>query len=68
MVNDTFVCRHGCVVYTRVHMCTVVAASGDKRLALGHLPQLLLHFICGNRIPTLNFEFTTSARLAVYKA
>lgn len=47
MVNDTFVCRHGCVVYTCVHMCAVVAACGDKRLALGHLPQLLLHFIFG---------------------
>lgn len=64
MFNDTFVCRHGCVVYTCVHMCAVVAAYGFKRLALGHL----LHFICGNRIPGLNFAFTTSARLAVYKA
>lgn len=61
-------CRHGCVVYTCVHMYAVVAACGDKRLALGCLPQLLLHFICGDRIPALNFEFTTSARLAVYKA
>ena len=54
-----------------VHTCAYVCSCGCKwrqEAGIGTIPQLLLHFICGNRIPTLNFEFTTSARLAGYKA
>lgn len=54
MTNDTFVCMHVCVVYT----CAGVAACADQRLALGCLPQLLLHFIFGDRVPALNWELT----------